>query len=95
MVMPAFQIGTLSQHDHAQQETFTQRGNVMNDKRAAAYRLSVTVALVLAVLTVVEYFVGLYFPSTVLLMLLALFKAVAVLNYFMHVSRLWRQEEGH
>jgi hypothetical protein len=67
----------------------------MNDKRAAAYRLSVTVALVLAVLTVVEYFVGLYFPSTVLLMLLALFKAVAVLNYFMHVSRLWRQEEGH
>ncbi|MCC6455097.1 MAG: cytochrome C oxidase subunit IV family protein [Caldilineaceae bacterium] len=67
----------------------------MNDKRAAAYRLSVTVALVLAVLTVIEYFVGLYFPSTVLLMLLALFKAVAVLNYFMHVSRLWRQEEGH
>jgi cytochrome c oxidase subunit 4 len=67
----------------------------MNDKRAAAYRLSVTVGLVLAVLTVVEYFVGLRFPSTVLLMLLALFKAVAVLNYFMHVSRLWRQEEGH
>jgi cytochrome c oxidase subunit 4 len=67
----------------------------MNDKRAAAYRLSITVGLVLAVLTAVEYFVGLYFASTVLLMLLALFKAVAVLNYFMHVSRLWRQEEGH
>ena len=67
----------------------------MSEKRAAAYRLSVTVAIVLAVLTVIEYFVGVYFPSTVLLMLLALFKAVAVLNYFMHVSRLWRQEEGH
>jgi cytochrome c oxidase subunit 4 len=67
----------------------------MSDKRAAAYRMSVTVALVLAVLTVVEYFAAIYLHSTVVLFLLALFKGVAVLNYFMHVSRLWRQEEGH
>ncbi len=67
----------------------------MNEKRAAAYRLSVTVGLVLAILSVLEYFAAIYMGSTVLLMLLALFKAVAVLNYFMHVSRLWRQEEGH
>jgi heme/copper-type cytochrome/quinol oxidase subunit 4 len=67
----------------------------MSEKRAAAYRLSVTVGLVLAILTVIEYFAAIYWPSTVVLMLLALFKAVAVLNYFMHVSRLWRQEEGH
>ena len=67
----------------------------MRDKRAAAYRASATVALVLAVLTVIEYFASIYLASTVILMLLALFKAVAVLNYFMHVSRLWRQEEGH
>jgi cytochrome c oxidase subunit 4 len=67
----------------------------MIDKRAAAYRASVTVALVLAVLTVVEYFAAIYLHSTVVLFLLAIFKAVAVLNYFMHVSRLWRQEEGH
>ena len=67
----------------------------MNDKRAAAYRVSITVGLVLAILTVVEYFASIYTASTVVLMLLALFKAVAVLNYFMHVSRLWRQEEGH
>lgn len=67
----------------------------MIDKRAAAYRASVTVALVLAVLTVVEYLAAIYYPSTALLFLLAIFKAVAVLNYFMHVSRLWRQEEGH
>lgn len=66
-----------------------------SDKRAAAYRLSITVGLVLAILTVVEYFAAIYMGSTVILMLLALFKAVAVLNYFMHVSRLWRQEEGH
>jgi heme/copper-type cytochrome/quinol oxidase subunit 4 len=67
----------------------------MNDKRAAAYRASATTALVLAVLTVIEYFASIYLESTVVLFLLALFKAVAVLNYFMHVSRLWKQEEGH
>lgn len=67
----------------------------MSEKRSAAYRQSVTVAIVLAILTIVEYFAAIYMPSTVILMLLALFKAVAVLNYFMHVSRLWKQEEGH
>jgi cytochrome c oxidase subunit IV len=67
----------------------------MNAKRAAAYRLSTTVALVLALLTGVEYFVSQEFPSTVLLLLLGLFKAVAVVNYFMHITRLWRQEGSH
>lgn len=67
----------------------------MSEKRNAAYRQSVAVALVLAILTIIEYFAAIYAPSTVILMLLALFKAVAVLNYFMHVSRLWKQEEGH
>lgn len=67
----------------------------MSEKRSAAYRTSVMVGVVLAILTIVEYFAAIYMPSTVVLFLLALFKAVAVLNYFMHVSRLWRQEEGH
>jgi hypothetical protein len=64
-------------------------------KRSAAYRLSATVAIVLAILTLIEYFAAIYMQSTVILMLLALFKAVAVLQYFMHVSRLWIQEGGH
>ena len=68
----------------------------MNEKRGAAYRLSVTVGLVLAILTILEYFAAVYMTSfPAILFLLALIKAVAVLNYFMHVSRLWRQEEGH
>jgi len=68
----------------------------MNEKRTAAYRASVTVGLVLAVLTVIEFFVAIYLPGDpAILFLLAIFKAVAVLNYFMHVTRLWRQEEGH
>ncbi len=65
------------------------------ETRAAAYRRSAIVALVLAVLTIIEYYAAIYLESTVVLFLLALFKAVAVLNYFMHVSRLWTQQEEH
>ncbi|MCB0131534.1 MAG: cytochrome C oxidase subunit IV family protein [Caldilineaceae bacterium] len=61
--------------------------------KGAAFRRSATVALVLALLTVVEMFAALNFNSLVILMLLATFKAVLVLNYFMHVSRLWTAEE--
>jgi len=67
----------------------------MSERRAAAYRLSATVALVLAVLTVIEYYAAVYLNSTIILFLIALLKAVAVLQYFMHVSRLWSQEGGH
>lgn len=65
------------------------------ESRAVAYRRSAIVALVLAVLTIIEYYAAIYFNSTIVLFLLALFKAVAVLNYFMHVSRLWTQQEEH
>ena len=61
----------------------------------SAYLRSTFVALALAVLTIVEIAVAIYLGSAVLLMLIALFKAIAVLVYYMHVSRLWTQEEGH
>ena len=68
----------------------------MSNNRSAAYLRSTIVAVVLAVLTIVEYFVATSLgASAVLLMLLALFKAIAVIVYYMHVSRLWTQEEGH
>ena len=35
------------------------------------------------------------FNSAVILMLIALFKAVLVVNYYMHVQRLWQTEEEH
>ena len=63
--------------------------------RSEAYRHSATVALVLAALTIIEIFVALYVPSTALLMLVATFKAILVLKYFMHVARLWTPEEEH
>jgi caa(3)-type oxidase subunit IV len=66
-----------------------------NQNRGAAYRQSVMIALFLAVLTVAEYFVAVEFNSLVILMLIALFKAVLVVNYYMHVQRLWKTEEEH
>ncbi len=67
----------------------------MNSKRAAAYRLSTTIALVLAVLTAIEYFAALYHAGAAIMFLLALGKAYFVVNFFMHISRLWRTDGGH
>jgi hypothetical protein len=67
----------------------------MNSKRASAYRLSATIALVLAVLTGIEYYAALATHSAVILMLLGLAKAYFVVNFFMHIWRLWRTEGGH
>lgn len=51
------------------------------------------VAVVLAALTVIEYLVGIAYPSATVLFLLALLKAVLVLYFFMHVYRLWRPDD--
>jgi len=68
------------------------------DKRArrrVAYRTSVIVAIVLAVLTGIEYFVALSTSSAIIMFLIALLKAYAVVVYFMHVARLWTPEGEH
>lgn len=67
----------------------------MNSKRATAYRLSTTIALILAVLTGIEYFAAINHAGAVILFLLALGKAYLVVNFFMHIVRLWRTEGGH
>jgi len=69
--------------------------NSKRRKRNSAYALSTAIALVLAVVTAIEYFVALSYTGAFILMLLGLIKAVLVLHFFMHVSRLWTQEEGH
>lgn len=66
-----------------------------SEKRTTAYKRSTTVFIVLLVLTVIEFYVGVYFPSTILLLLIALFKGIAVVQYYMHITRLWSQEGGH
>ena len=60
--------------------------------KSTAYRRGVNVFVVLAVLTAVEYAVALSLHSTVLLFIIALLKAAAIVQYFMHVYRLWREE---
>jgi hypothetical protein len=63
-----------------------------NDRKAAAYRLGLITLIILAVMTVAEYFVSLYTGSLILLMIVALLKAAIIVNNFMHITRLWREE---
>lgn len=63
--------------------------------KSAAFRMSLMVALGLALLTVGEYFLALVYSGAALLLLLGLVKAYLVVNFYMHISRLWTAEEGH
>ena len=65
----------------------------MNERKAAAYRLGIITLLVLAVLTAIEYWVsvGLH-GSAVILFIIALLKAGIIVQNFMHIARLWREE---
>ena len=64
----------------------------INERKVAAYRLGLITLLILAVLTAVEYFVSVYNGSLILLMIIALVKAAIIVNNFMHITRLWREE---
>jgi heme/copper-type cytochrome/quinol oxidase subunit 4 len=66
----------------------------MDTKKSAALREGVIVFIALAVLTAVEYVVGVA-SGTALLLVLALVKAGIVINYFMHIRRLSSSEGGH
>ena len=66
----------------------------MDKKKKAAFSLGVKVLIALAVLTVIEYFVA-FLPNsaTPTLFVIAIIKAWAIMQYFMHVSALWSEEE--
>ena len=71
-------------------------------KKSGIYNRGIITAVVLAILTIIESFgyfrslgVPVFEPSTVVLMLIAILKAGIILNYFMHIYRLWRSEESH
>ena len=66
------------------------------DKRKAAYRQGVYIFILLAVLTIAEYFISIETDGSVtFLMIIALLKAGLIVNFFMHIYRLWRTEEDH
>jgi hypothetical protein len=86
-----FFVGRLYPAEAAAEEV-TAEDRERRTRRAAAYRQGVMVIAGLAVLTGIEYLVAVAWPSTVILLLLGLFKAGLILNYFMHVARLWTEE---
>ena len=47
-------------------------------KRSAAYRISIIVAIVLAIITVLEYFLSHYTTSAIVMFLIGLVKAYAI-----------------
>jgi caa(3)-type oxidase subunit IV len=65
----------------------------VSDKRPA-YRQIILVFLVLVVLTAIEFVVAINLDNAAVpLFLIALVKAGLIVQYFMHVYRLWREEE--
>ena len=65
----------------------------MRDKRSS-YRQILLVFLFLVVLTIVEFAAAVYIDNaTVPLFLIALVKAGLIVQFFMHIYRLWRAEE--
>lgn len=66
----------------------------MSDKKAA-YRQGVWVAVVLGALTALEYWISIALDgSLVFLTLIGLVKAGIIVQYFMHIYRVW-QEDSH
>ena len=65
------------------------------ERKSKAYRASIMTAIILAVLTVIEYFVALVTGSAIIMMLIGLLKAYFVVVTFMHVARLWLPEGEH
>lgn len=64
----------------------------VNEQHGGGYRQIIIISVLLAILTVAEYFVAQVLPSAVFLLLIALVKAALIVQFFMHVYRLWREE---
>jgi heme/copper-type cytochrome/quinol oxidase subunit 4 len=65
-------------------------------KNSSELSRGVKIFIALAVLTVIEYFLGVWEVAAILLWLVALIKAALVIWFFMHVFRLFGGEsEAH
>jgi cytochrome c oxidase subunit IV len=64
--------------------------------RKAGYRQGVMVFIGLAVLTVLEFVIAVILRGSVgLLFVVILAKAGLIVQYYMHVNRVWSEEEAH
>jgi len=73
----------------------SERKKAVAKPKAGIYRSGYVVAIILAILTIVEYYIATHFNSFAIMMLLGLVKAYFVVNYFMHIKTLWSEEESH
>ncbi len=62
---------------------------------SGAYRTGVMVLIWLSVLTIVEFLASSIGVSNIAMILIALMKAVVILQFFMHVSSIWLEGENH
>ncbi|MFZ0546208.1 MAG: cytochrome C oxidase subunit IV family protein [Candidatus Promineifilaceae bacterium] len=68
----------------------------MEAKKMAVYRQGVLIFIILAILTGAEFGVSRATNgSAVLLFIIAFLKAGLIVQFFMHIYRLWRVEEDH
>lgn len=66
------------------------------EKKAPPYFIGFAVLVVLAVLTGIEYILGTQDdPMVALLVVIALVKAALIVNFYMHISKLWNPGEEH
>jgi hypothetical protein len=64
---------------------------VAEETKRDAYQIGVIVFVVLAVLTIIEFYAA-DWNSAVLMFLIALGKGALIVHYYMNISRLWREE---
>lgn len=68
----------------------------MDEKKKLAYKLGVTVLIILAVLTAIEFALASIQINWVWLFFgIAILKAWFVVRNYMHLPRLFNEEEGH
>jgi len=68
--------------------------NQVEQKKKAEYRQNFFIFLVLVVLTLIEFIIAINLDKpAVPLLIIALVKAGLIVQFFMHIHRLWRQEE--
>lgn len=66
----------------------------MEERKKAEYRRNFYVFIVLVVLTLIEFFIAINLENAAVpLIIIGLIKAGLIVQYFMHVYRLWREEE--
>lgn len=63
--------------------------------KQSGYGIVIVIGLVLAALTAVELIMAINHIGAALLMLVAALKAILVIYFFMHVSRVWTAEGEH